>query len=82
MQAEKYDGNKNGNQGDKNESHHVAGKDIGIKTNRDEWVYGSDSKNVRAKIRHLIEIYNADVKKLKGVADPVRLFAVVGQDQD
>ena len=42
---------------------------LGVVTNRDEWVYGSDNKNVQAKVRHLIKVYNADVKKLKGVAD-------------
>jgi predicted helicase len=46
---------------------------LGVVTNRDEWVYDVDAKNVRAKVRHLIEVYNADVKKLKGVADPTAL---------
>jgi predicted helicase len=46
---------------------------LGVVTNRDEWVYGYDGISVRAKVRHLIEIYNADVKRLKGVADPSKL---------
>lgn len=42
---------------------------LGVVTNRDDWVYDADDKNVRAKVRHIIDIYNADVKRLKGNAD-------------
>jgi predicted helicase len=42
---------------------------LGIVTNRDEWVYGTDPSQVERKIRFLIEAYNADVKKLSTVQD-------------
>ncbi len=50
---------------------------LGVVTNRDEWVYDTDGRNLRAKVRHLIDIYNADVRKLKGVADPKELNCAI-----
>ncbi len=41
---------------------------LGVVTNRDEWVYDDSEKKLKIKIKHLIESYNNDVKKLKGVA--------------
>lgn len=39
---------------------------LGVVTNRDEWVYDFDSKNLDQKIKFLIEVYNKDLIKLKG----------------
>jgi len=41
---------------------------LGVVTNRDEWVYDDSEKNLKIKVKHLIQSYNNDVKKLKGVA--------------
>lgn len=39
---------------------------LGVVTNRDEWVYDEDEKNVGKKVSYLIEAYNADLDKLFG----------------
>ena len=43
---------------------------LGVVTNRDDWVYGEHEDSLLAKMNFLNEVYNADVRKLKGVADP------------
>ena len=35
---------------------------LGVVTNRDEWVYDNDKKNLENKVKHLIKIYNAQVE--------------------
>ncbi len=42
---------------------------LGVVTNRDEWVYGHDLRQVENKVRFLIDIYNADVNRLSGIQD-------------
>ena len=37
----------------------------GVATNRDEWVYDFDTKNLENKIKFFIDIYNKEVEKLK-----------------
>jgi predicted helicase len=37
---------------------------LGVVTNRDEWVYDDAPESLEAKVRYLIDAYNADVKKL------------------
>jgi len=39
---------------------------IGVVTARDEWVYDYKRTDVEKKVKHLIDIYNLDVVKLKG----------------
>jgi predicted helicase len=46
---------------------------LGVVTARDEWVYDLNAETLRRKVRLLIETYNADVKKLKGVVDTTAL---------
>jgi len=41
---------------------------LGVVSARDEWVYDFSEKNLKIKVKHLIKTYNADVKKLKGIA--------------
>lgn len=36
---------------------------LGVSTSRDDWVYGSTVEDVAQKTAHLIEVYNADVKR-------------------
>lgn len=36
---------------------------LGVSTSRDDWVYGSTEVEIRAKIAHLIRIYNADLER-------------------
>jgi predicted helicase len=40
---------------------------LGVVTNRDEWVYDESEKQLEEKINFLIDVYNRDVKKLKGI---------------
>ena len=40
---------------------------LGVVTARDEWVYDFDEQNLEKKVRYLIEVYNRDVEKLKGL---------------
>lgn len=42
---------------------------LGVVTNRDEWVYGNDLRQVENKVRFLIDIYNADVNRLSEIQD-------------
>lgn len=39
---------------------------LGVVTSRDEWVYDEQDDYLKKKIRHLLCIYNKDMKKLKG----------------
>ncbi|HNQ77647.1 MAG TPA: N-6 DNA methylase [Acidobacteriota bacterium] len=39
---------------------------LGVVTARDEWVYDDDSQLLKNKVQHLIDVYNSDLKKLKG----------------
>lgn len=39
---------------------------LGVVTNRDEWVYDEDEKNLGEKVCYLIDTYNADLNKLFG----------------
>ena len=39
---------------------------LGVVTNRDEWVYDFDKENLEKKVKHLIDVYNFDVERLKG----------------
>ena len=39
---------------------------LGVVTNRDEWVYDFDKANLEKKVKHLIDVYNFDVERLKG----------------
>jgi predicted helicase len=34
---------------------------LGVVTNRDEWVYGERDESLNAKVRYLIDVYNADL---------------------
>ncbi len=46
---------------------------LGVVTARDEWVYDERTDNLAKKVSHLIDIYNQDLKKLKGKsADDIR----------
>lgn len=38
---------------------------LGVVTARDEWVYGESSDEVETKVRHLIDAYNAERKRLE-----------------
>lgn len=38
---------------------------MGVVTNRDDWVYANTGKEVAAKMRHLIKVYNDEVKVQK-----------------
>ncbi|MFZ1398751.1 MAG: type ISP restriction/modification enzyme [Candidatus Promineifilaceae bacterium] len=42
---------------------------IGVVTARDEWVYDFDKDNLAKKIRYFVEIYNHQVKLLKGAQE-------------
>jgi predicted helicase len=46
---------------------------LGVVTARDAWVYDADQRHLAAKVKFLIEAYNADVKRLKGDANPDNL---------
>jgi predicted helicase len=46
---------------------------LGVVTARDAWVYDVDKHHLASKVKFLIEAYNADVKRLKGDADPNKL---------
>ena len=37
---------------------------LGVVTNRDDWVYDEDEKNLSGKVKYLIKIYNEDRSKL------------------
>lgn len=37
---------------------------LGVVTNRDEWVYGHDAKDVAAKVRFLIDAYNTESRAM------------------
>ncbi|PKO41068.1 MAG: DNA methyltransferase [Betaproteobacteria bacterium HGW-Betaproteobacteria-3] len=39
---------------------------LGVVTNRDEWVYDEHDEHLERKTRHLIDAYNAEVKRQKG----------------
>lgn len=39
---------------------------LGVVTARDEWVYDFNSKHIEDKVKYLIDVYNEDLKKLKG----------------
>ena len=41
---------------------------LGVVTNRDEWVYDENDDDLERKTRHLIDAYNAEVKRQKGGA--------------
>jgi len=36
---------------------------LGVVTNRDDWVYGNDPSEVATKIKHLISVYGADLRR-------------------
>ena len=40
---------------------------LGVVTNRDEWVYDINEKNLEDKVKYLIDIYNIDVERLKNI---------------
>ncbi len=40
---------------------------LGVVTARDEWVYGFDTDLVESKVRFLIDEYNAELRRLKGM---------------
>ena len=40
---------------------------LGVVTNRDEWVYDFDKKNLAKKVQFLIQSYNQEVERLAGV---------------
>jgi predicted helicase len=37
---------------------------LGVVTNRDDWVYGHDNSDVARKVKHLIEVYHADLARV------------------
>lgn len=39
---------------------------LGVVTNRDEWVYDFRESNLKEKVTYLVEVYNSDLKNLKG----------------
>ncbi|MFA5010672.1 MAG: type ISP restriction/modification enzyme [Ignavibacteria bacterium] len=39
---------------------------LGVVTARDEWVYDDNSKRLQQKVNYLIDVYNTDLKELKG----------------
>jgi predicted helicase len=51
---------------------------LGVVTARDDWVYGLDEADVGAKVSWLIDAYNRDVTKHKGVADKKELARQLG----
>jgi predicted helicase len=36
---------------------------LGVSTSRDDWVYGHTEAEIRAKVAHLVEVYNADLER-------------------
>lgn len=38
---------------------------LGVVTNRDDWVYGASTADVATKVRHLIQVYDAELKAQK-----------------
>ncbi|WP_285141973.1 DEAD/DEAH box helicase [Lactococcus petauri] len=44
-------------------------KAIGVSTNRDAWVYGFSKASVQANSKRLIENYNSELLRLKGISD-------------
>ncbi|MGL4973164.1 MAG: type ISP restriction/modification enzyme [Culicoidibacterales bacterium] len=64
------------NQRDKNYQNYLAldgeifiDKSIGVSTNRDTWVYGFSSDDVKNKTAALIENYNFEVQRLEMISD-------------
>ncbi|HNV60489.1 MAG TPA: Eco57I restriction-modification methylase domain-containing protein, partial [Rhodoferax sp.] len=49
---------------------------LGVVTNRDEWVYDENDEHLERKTRHLIDAYNAEVKRQK-VGDAGELGAAI-----
>ncbi len=46
---------------------------LGVVTNRDEWVYDFDKENLKQKVNFLIDKYNQEVERLKGISkDDIR----------
>ena len=50
---------------------------FGVVTNRDDWVYGETEHEVTAKVRTLINTYNADVQRLAGVGNRGKIGGLV-----
>jgi predicted helicase len=36
---------------------------LGVSTSRDDWVYGNTEAEIREKVSHLVEVYNADLER-------------------
>ena len=52
---------------------------LGVVTARDEWVYGASPEEVEAKVCNLIDSYNVDAERLKGVAKNVDLENITSE---
>ncbi len=48
---------------------------LGVVTARDEWVYGESPEAVEAKVRNLIDVYNEESERLKGVENKADVAA-------
>jgi predicted helicase len=64
--------------GKKTKSVKIAGQEraifktfsFGVVTNRDDWVYSENMKDLETKVKHLISTYNEDCARLQEIRDP------------
>jgi predicted helicase len=52
---------------------------FGVVTNRDEWVYSEEAKDLEIKVRYLILTYNDDCRRLQAVRDPKQRSELLGK---
>ncbi|MFI3620458.1 DEAD/DEAH box helicase [Enterococcus avium] len=50
---------------------------IGVSTNRDEWVYGFNKKELTEKVHRMVENYNSEVKRTKKIKDSAEKLAMI-----
>lgn len=50
---------------------------LGVVTNRDDWVYDDSIDSLERKVRHLIDAYNTDVRRLAGITDREKVVAML-----
>jgi predicted helicase len=52
----------------------------GVKTNRDEWVWGLSRDEVLKRVKHLVQIFNATLSKLPASANEDNISALLGTE--
>jgi len=53
---------------------------MGVKTNRDNWVYNFDKNNITEKIREMIDFFNAQSQEYKSLSTNIEISSFISMD--